>query len=311
MEIIEIPGYGELEKLSIAKQFLVPKELEENGLRDAKISFADEAILEIIRRRTMESGVRGLEREIARCARRIAREAVHGEYGISDEKPIGSFKKKIQKKNLEKLLGRRKYKTDVVYKEARVGVSYGLAWTETGGTMLPVETSSFDGSGECTMTGNLGDVMKESARIALSYLRSIGNRYALKGKAIGKTDFHIHVPEGAIPKDGPSAGITLAASLLSTLCLCPPRPGFAMTGELTLTGRILPIGGLKEKLLAAIRNGMEKVILPRDNEEDFSELDREIKDALKVYFVENAEEAFGILFDKKIYKKIPQKKKKS
>jgi ATP-dependent Lon protease len=303
MEIIEIPGYGELEKLSIAKQFLVPKELSENGLRDAAISFTDEAILEVIRHWTMESGVRGLEREIARCARRIAREAVQKEYGISDKKPIESFKKKLQKKDLEKLLGRKKYKNDVVYQEARTGVSYGLAWTETGGTILPVESTGFEGSGECVMTGNLGDVMKESARIALSYLRSISEKYAVKGPGIAKTDFHIHVPEGAIPKDGPSAGITVAASLLSTLCRTPPEPGIAMTGELTLTGRVLPIGGLKEKLLAAIRNGMEKVIIPRDNEEDFSDLDKEIKDALKVVFIENAEEAFTVLFDKRILKK--------
>jgi ATP-dependent Lon protease len=309
MEIIEIPGYGELEKLSIAKQFLVPKELAENGLKNAVISFSDEAILGLIRHWTMESGVRGLEREIARCTRRIAREAVRKEYGVSDRKPIGSFKKKVQKKDLEKLLGRRKYKNDVVYKEARIGVSYGLAWTETGGTMLPVESTGFGGSGECVMTGNLGDVMKESARIALSYLRSIAERYALKGKGIAKTDFHIHVPEGAIPKDGPSAGITVAASLLSTLCGVPPKPGIAMTGELTLTGRVLPIGGLKEKLLAAIRNGMEQVILPRDNEEDFAELDREIKDSLKVLFIENAEEAFHFLFNKKILKKARAKKK--
>ncbi|MDR0389830.1 MAG: endopeptidase La, partial [Spirochaetaceae bacterium] len=309
MEIIEIPGYGELEKLSIARQFLVPKELSENGLKDAAVSFSDETILEIIRHWTMESGVRGLEREIARCARRIAREAVRKDYGVSKEKPIDQFKKKVLKKDLEKLLGRRKYKNDVVYKEARVGVSYGLAWTETGGTILPVESTGFEGSGECVMTGNLGDVMKESARIALSYLRSILGGYAVKGAGIAKTDFHIHVPEGAIPKDGPSAGITLAASLLSTLCGIPPKPGIAMTGELTLTGRVLPVGGLKEKLLAAIRNGMEQVIVPRDNEEDFLELDREIKDALKIIFIENAEEAFNFLFDKKIRGKKPSRKK--
>ncbi|MDR1428969.1 MAG: endopeptidase La [Spirochaetaceae bacterium] len=308
MEIIEIPGYGELEKLSIARQFLVPKELSENGLEAAAISFTDEAILEIVRHWTMESGVRGLEREIARCARRIAREAVQKEYGIAHNKPIESFKKKIQKKDLEKLLGRKKYKNDVVYQEARTGVSYGLAWTETGGTVLPVESTGFGGSGECVMTGNLGDVMKESARIALSYLRSVSDKYAVKGPGIAKTDFHIHVPEGAIPKDGPSAGVTVAASLLSTLCAVPPKPGIAMTGELTLTGRILPIGGLKEKLLAAIRNGMTQVIIPKDNEEDFSELDSEIKDALKVLFIESAEEAFRILFDKRILKKNLKKR---
>ena len=300
MEIIEIPGYGENEKLTIAKEFLVPKELSENGLSRAKIAFKDEAILEIIRNWTMESGVRNLEREIARCIRRIAKEAINKEYGKKKEKPIETFKKIVRREDLEKLLGRRKYKNYVVFKEARIGVSYGLAWTETGGTMLPVETIDFNGSGESIITGNLGDVMKESARIALSYLRSVQNRYRFVVKDMGKTDFHIHVPEGAIPKDGPSAGITLAASLLSTLCHIPPRPGIAMTGELTLTGRILPIGGLKEKLLAAIRNGMEEVLLPLENKEDWEELNGDIKKALHAHFAENAGQAFEILFPKSI-----------
>jgi ATP-dependent Lon protease len=297
MEIIEVPGYGENEKLAIAKQFLVPKELEENSLNSAKITFKDDALLEIIRHWTMESGVRSLEREIARCIRRIAREAVKKDYGKDPAKPVSSFKKTIRQEDLEKLLGRRKYKNDVVFKEARIGVTYGLAWTEVGGTMLPVETIRFEGNGDLIMTGNLGDVMKESARIALSWLRGCKDRYNFLVEDVGKTDFHIHVPEGAIPKDGPSAGITLAASLLSTLCQIPPRPGIAMTGELTLTGRILPIGGLKEKLLAAIRNGMEQVLLPEDNRDDWEELDKEVRDAITVHFVENADEAFKILFD--------------
>ena len=308
MEIIEIPGYGENEKLAIAKEFLVPKELAENGLSRAKITFKDEAILDITRHWTMESGIRSLEREIARCVRRIAKEAVNKEYGKKEEKPIEEFRRKVRREDLEKLLGRRKYKNDVVYKEARIGVSYGLAWTETGGTMLPVETIRFDGSGESIITGNLGDVMKESARIALSYLRSVQEQYQFLVKDMGKTDFHIHVPEGAIPKDGPSAGITLAASLLSTLCQIPPKSGFAMTGELTLTGRLLPIGGLKEKLLAAIRNGMEEALLPAGNREDWEELNGDIKKALTVHFVENAGEAFGILFPMGVLKKIPGKK---
>jgi ATP-dependent Lon protease len=296
MEIIDIPGYGENEKLAIAKQFLVPKELRDNGLARASIIFKDETLRDIIRYWTMESGVRSLEREIARCARRIARRAVRNEYGTAPDKPISSFKKTVRPANLEKLLGRRKYKNDVVFKEARIGVCYGLAWTETGGTMLPVETIRFEGNGELIITGNLGDVMKESARIALSYLRSAEDRYGFMAGDVGKTDFHIHVPEGAIPKDGPSAGITLASSLLSTLCQTPPLGGIAMTGELTLTGRVLPIGGLKEKLLAAIRNGMEKVLLPKDNREDWEELDRDIRDAASVDFVENADEVFRLLF---------------
>jgi ATP-dependent Lon protease len=304
MEIIEIPGYGENEKLSIAKQFLVPKELMENGLSTAKIKFTDDAIKSIIRYWTMESGVRGLEREIARCIRRVARQAVAGGYGApvpgGEEKFVNAFRKTIKSDGLEKLLGRRKYKNDVMFREARIGVSCGLAWTETGGATLPVESARFEGNGEVLMTGNLGDVMKESARIALSYLRSIQHSYKYVVKNIGKTDFHIHVPEGAIPKDGPSAGLAIATSLLSTLCQKPPRPGIAMTGELTLTGRVLPIGGLKEKLLAAIRNGLEKVLLPADNRGEWDELDKDITDAINVEFVENALDAFAILFDKSI-----------
>jgi len=301
MEIIEVPGYGENEKLSIAKQFLVPKELRENGLSSAKITFRDDTIKNIIRYWTMESGVRNLERETARCIRRIARDAVNKSYG--KDKPVSEFNKIITPAILEKLLGKKKYKRDVVFREARIGVTYGLAWTETGGTILPVETIRYSGTGELVITGNLGDVMKESARIALSYLRSTGNKYNFLAKDLLKSDFHIHVPEGAIPKDGPSAGITLASSLLSTLCKVPPRTCIAMTGELTLTGRVLPIGGLKEKLLAAIRNGMEKVILPKDNEEDWNELDKDIRSSLIIEFAETASDVFNLLFDGRILKK--------
>ncbi|MCL2763837.1 MAG: endopeptidase La [Treponema sp.] len=301
MEIIEVPGYGENEKLSIAKQFLVPKELRDNGLSSANITFRDDTLKDIIRYWTMESGVRNLERETARCIRRIARDAVNKGYG--KEKPVSSFNKTIKPENLEKLLGRKKYKRDVVYREARVGVTYGLAWTEYGGTIMPVETIRYDGSGELLITGNLGDVMKESARIALSYLRSSAGNYNFDVKALAKSDFHIHVPEGAIPKDGPSAGITLASSLLSTLCKTPPLPCIAMTGELTLTGRILPIGGLKEKLLAAIRTGMEKAILPNDNKDNYNELDKDIRSSIKVEFAETAADVFKLLFDSAILKK--------
>jgi ATP-dependent Lon protease len=297
MEIIEVPGYGEHEKLAIAKRFLVPKSLRENGLANAKIIFKDDTIKGIIRHWTMESGVRNLERETARCVRRIARHAVNKGYG--SEKPVTSFKKTVTPEYLETLLGRKKYKRDVVYSEARTGVTYGLAWTETGGAIMPVETIRYNGSGELLITGNLGDVMKESARIALSYLRSVSSQYRFTVKDFNKSDFHIHVPEGAIPKDGPSAGITLASSLLSTLCKIPPKSGVAMTGELTLTGRILPIGGLKEKLLAAIRNGMEIALLPKDNEPDFSELDKDIREAIQVRFAETADEVFKFLFDRK------------
>jgi len=310
MEVIEIPGYGEKEKLAIAKQFLIPKELEENGLKAAKIRFEDEALLAIIRYWTMESGVRSLQREIARCARRLARKAIENGYtGVKDfeeitgeeKKLISSYKKTVKVEDLEKLLGRRKYKQDVVFKEERIGVAYGLAWTESGGAILPVETKSYEGNGEFVITGNLGDVMKESARIALSYLRSEENNFKFLVENIGKRDFHIHVPEGAIPKDGPSAGVTLAASLLSTLCGTAPHAGIAMTGELTLTGRVLPIGGIKEKVLAAIRNGMETVLLPEDNKDEWNELDKDIRSSIAVAFVGCAHDVFKRLFSESIF----------
>jgi ATP-dependent Lon protease len=231
----------------------------------------------------------------------VARSAVNKGYG--KDKAVSEFIKIITPSTLEKLLGKRKYKRDVVYREARTGVTYGLAWTETGGPIMPVETIRYSGSGELLITGNLGDVMKESARIALSYLRSTGNKYNFTAKDLLKSDFHIHVPEGAIPKDGPSAGVTLASSLLSTLCKVPPKPGIAMTGELTLTGRILPIGGLKEKILAAIRNGMETVLLPKDNTEDWNELDKDIRSCITAEFAETAADVFELLFDAKIIKK--------
>lgn len=299
MEVIEVPGYGELEKLRIAKDFLVPKELAENGLGDSRVSFKDDAILDVVRYWTMESGVRGLEREIARCVRRVAREAVLKGYG-TEEKPIARFRRAIGPRDLDKLLGRRTRRADVVY-EPRVGVVHGLAWTETGGTLLPVEAARFEGSGELILTGNLGDVMKESARAALSYLRGAAERYAFEGADVGKADFHVHVPEGAIPKDGPSAGVALAAALASTLSGVPPRPLVAMTGELTLTGRVLAIGGVKEKALAAVRNGMAEIVLPKANREEFEELGADVAGAVKARFVETVDEAFSAIFGEAVY----------
>ncbi|MDR2494814.1 MAG: endopeptidase La [Spirochaetaceae bacterium] len=295
MEVIEIQGYGELEKRAIAQTFLVPKSLRENGLGAAAVSFTDAAILAIVRHWTMESGVRGLEREIARCVRRTAQDAVKENYGQDTGKPLAAFARTVEEADLEKLLGKRKYKRETVGQESRVGVAYGLAWTEAGGTMLIIETIAFTGSGDPVITGNLGDVMKESARIALSYLKSAGERYGVS-LALEGLNIHIHVPEGAIPKDGPSAGAAIAASLLSTMRQTPPKAGVAMTGELTLTGRILPVGGLKEKLLAAIRNNMERVILPKANTEDWDALSTDIKDSLSIDFVDTADQAFSLLF---------------
>lgn len=314
MEILEIPGYGENEKLSIAQEFLIPKEISENGFYSDSIKFQDEAVREIIRHWTMESGVRSLEREIARCIRRIAKNAVQEEFGEDPEKPVITFNRVVEKSDLEKLLGKHKYKKDVFFSTAKVGVSYGLAWTESGGIMLPVESIIFDGSGELIITGNLGDVMKESARIALSYLRSVRDKYNFiipsEDADVSKLNFHIHVPEGAIPKDGPSAGVALASSMLSTLCQIAPKPNISMTGELTLTGRVLPIGGLKEKLLAAIRNEMDLVLLPFANKEDWEELDEDIRSAIQISFLENAEDAFNLIFGDKILRKSAGRRRK-
>jgi len=338
MEIIEVPGYGENEKLAIAKQFLVPKELRENGLSKARVRFSDEALLDIIRYWTMESGVRGLEREIARCARRIARKALASGYGAAGggakgragragkagasgsgagggaapaARPISAFSKTVKSAGLERLLGRRRYKSDVVFREPKIGVTCGLAWTESGGVVFPVESAVSAGRGEIVITGNLGDVMRESVRIALSYLRGAQGLYRVREWGESETDFHIHVPEGAIPKDGPSAGVAIAASLLSTLCEAAPLPGIAMTGELTLTGRVLPIGGLKEKLLAAIRAGMEKALLPEGNRDEWEELDRDIRGSIAAEFVGSAAEAFALAFDGGILRSPPRAKAKA
>ena len=283
LEIIEIPGYSDGEKLAIAKKFLLPKALIENALALSNITFSDSAILSVIRNRTMESGVRSLERELNRAVRRLARAAVEKGFGKTGKAPG--------------LLGAPKYRKDALYSEARAGVANGLAWTETGGTMLAIESLVYPGKGELIITGNIGDVMKESARLALSYLRSVKDRYGLGAVDFAGLDYHIHVPEGAIPKDGPSAGITLAVSLLSTLTGKPPRSGVTMTGELTLTGRVLPIGGVKEKTLAAIRGQMNAVILPEGNLEDWKELDPAIRAALAPSFVRDAREAFAAVFE--------------
>jgi ATP-dependent Lon protease len=296
LEVIEIPGYSDREKLAIAKKFLLPKALLENALAEADIGFSDNAILAIIRERTMESGVRSLERELNRAVRRLARDAVKQGRGQTGGEPVSGYRAFVSEKRLEKLLGAARFQKDLLYREARTGVANGLAWTETGGTMLAIESLVYPGKGDLIITGNIGDVMKESARIALSYLRGVKDRYAIAIENFSTLDYHFHVPEGAIPKDGPSAGITLAISLLSTLTQKPPRPLVAMTGELTLTGRVLPIGGLKEKLLAAIRGGMTGVIIPGGNREDWKELDAEIKNALVPRFVHNAEEAFAVAF---------------
>jgi ATP-dependent Lon protease len=318
MEIIEVPGYTEYEKIKIASQFIIPKQLEENGLAGARIRFQQGAIKSIIQGHTMESGVRNLEREIASVIRKVAREAVRkgfkptehpdadsaegegegagqgaGQEIVVDTEAFGAT---ITEKKIEKYLGKKKFQDDLVYRDNKPGLSHGLAWTETGGTLLPIEVAILEGMGDLILTGNLGDVMKESARTALSFIRAHYRRFNLNADFQKGVDIHIHVPEGAIPKDGPSAGITIAAALLSAFTGTPVAPGFAMTGEITLTGRLLAIGGIKEKVLAAHRNKMLKVLMPEANKKDMDELPREVKSQIEFVFADSALDALLQLF---------------
>jgi len=297
MEVIEIPGYSEFEKLEIAKKFIVPKQLAENGLAGADAKFKDEAILEIIRHYTMESGVRNLEREIARVVRKLAQEAVSKDLARNIEE-LASWKPSVTQKKISELLGKRRREDDVVFKDSRSGVAYGLAWTEAGGTILPVEALVFEGAEGLILTGNLGDVMKESARAALSFIRSKAKDFGLGEDDFHKKTVHIHVPEGAIPKDGPSAGVTLVASLLSAFLRESLLPGIAMTGEITLTGKVLPVGGVKEKILAAHRGKIGKVLLPEGNRKDLDDVPPEVMADTEFIFASTASEAIDCLFAK-------------
>ncbi len=275
MEIIELSGYTEDEKLGIAKQFLIPKQKSENGLSDTGLDFVDEAVLEITRRYTREAGVRELERQIGNIMRKMAWRKVAGEKTL--ESPIGAA-------DLHELLGVERYRYGVSDKENKVGLSTGLAWTETGGDILFIETTVTKGTGKLTLTGQMGDVMKESAQAAYTYVRSRAKELGIDPSFYESTDVHIHVPEGAIPKDGPSAGIAMATSLASALSNRPVRADLAMTGEITLRGRVLPIGGLKEKSLAALRAGIKTVIIPADNHKDLENIPAKVKE--QVLFIE-------------------------
>jgi ATP-dependent Lon protease len=295
MEVIEIPGYSEFEKLEIAKKFIIPKQLAENGLAGAEVKVRDAAVLEIIRHYTMESGVRNLEREIARVVRKLAKEAV--KKGLaSDAEGLRAWTPTVNEKKVAELLGKRLREDDVVFKDVRAGVAYGLAWTEAGGTILPVESLVFEGTEGLILTGNLGDVMKESARAALSFIRYKASDFGLGEDDFHKKTVHVHVPEGAIPKDGPSAGVTLVASLLSALLEAPLRAGIAMTGEITLTGKVLPVGGVKEKILAAHRGKIGTVILPEGNRKDLDDVPSEVMADTKFIFASTAAEVLSALF---------------
>ncbi|MCX7982257.1 MAG: endopeptidase La [Syntrophales bacterium] len=286
MEVIRIAGYTEPEKLNIAKKFLVAKEMEANGLSKEQIIFTDGAILTIIRQYTREAGVRNLEREIASICRKVARSIVAE--GMK-KGPI-----KITSKNVPKYLGVPKYRHGEVEGKDQIGLTTGLAWTEVGGELLAVEASIMKGTGKLVLTGKLGDVMQESAQAALTYVRARAESFGLAPNFYQETDIHIHVPEGAIPKDGPSAGIAMATSIVSALTKKKVRGDVAMTGEITLRGRVLPIGGVKEKLLAAHRGNIKTVIIPKDNEKDLAEVPSNIIKALNIVFVEHMDEVLKV-----------------
>jgi ATP-dependent Lon protease len=282
MEIIQIPGYIESEKLEIAKAHLVDKVTGENGLTADDMRFTEGAILEVIRHYTRESGVRGLERELASIARKVAREKVSTDDGF---KPV-----KVTPKLVRKYLGVQKHRFGQTETENRIGVTTGLAYTEVGGELLQTEVAVTPGKGKLQITGRLGEVMQESANAAMSYIRSRARQLGLTSDFHTRIDVHIHVPEGGTPKDGPSAGITLATTIASALTRIPVRSNVAMTGEITLRGRVLPIGGLKEKLIAAHRGGVDTVIVPQENEKDLKELPTVIKKNLKIITVEHIDD---------------------
>jgi ATP-dependent Lon protease len=284
MEILRLVGYTELEKLEIAKQYLVKKQLESTGLTGEQINFTDDALREIIRAYTREAGVRNLEREIGNVCRKVARKVV------GNDKHTES----VTLESLSTLLGVAKYRDSQVQERSEIGLVTGLAWTEMGGSILQTEVQVLDGKGKMTATGQLGDVMQESAQAALTYIRSRSHHLGLPRDFYRNVDIHVHVPEGAIPKDGPSAGITLATALASALTKIEVRRDIAMTGEITLRGKVLPIGGLKEKLLAAHRAGIREAILPADNKKDLADLPDLIKNEMKLNWVEQMDEVLEI-----------------
>jgi ATP-dependent Lon protease len=285
MEIIQISGYTEEDKLRIADGYLIPKQLEQNGFKKGDIQLTDGAIFEIIRRYTREAGVRSLERIIASLCRKIARERL--------KKKLKGKKYQVSAQSVAKYLGTPKYRYGLAEETDEIGLATGLAWTEVGGELLQIEATLMTGSGKLIITGKLGDVMQESAQAALSYVRSRAKVLGLEEDFYQKLDIHVHVPEGAIPKDGPSAGITMATSLVSALIKTPVKHHLAMTGEITLRGRVLPIGGLTEKLLAAKRGNITHVLVPKDNERDLNDVPAKIRKSLKIDLVNHMDEVLG------------------
>ncbi len=292
MEVIRLAGYTEDEKINIANKYLLPKQIKDNGVKENEMKIGNDIIKEIIRSYTKESGVRNLEREISKVARKVVKKVVSGE-----EKEVN-----IETKNLPDFLGVPKYKFGELETENRVGIVTGLAWTEYGGEILKVETVTMPGKGRMQITGKLGDVMQESVKAAKSFVRSKCLEYGIIPPLFEKKDFHIHVPEGATPKDGPSAGIAMVTSIVSSITTIPVRKDVAMTGEVTLTGQVLPIGGLKEKLLAAHRAGIKEVLIPKENEKDLVDMPKKILDEIKITPVEYADEVLKIALTKELKK---------
>ncbi len=289
MEVLRLHGYTELEKLEIAKQYLVKKQREATGLTDSNIEFPDEGLKAIIRSYTREAGVRNLEREIGNICRKAVRRVV--KEGEKHQKEL------VTADRIQDYLGAQKFRDSVLQEKSEIGLVTGLAWTEVGGSILQTEVQVLDGKGKLTTTGQLGDVMQESAQAAMSYVRSRAKHLGLPKDFYRNVDIHVHVPEGAIPKDGPSAGITLATALTSALTLIPVRRDIAMTGEVTLRGKVLAIGGLKEKLLAAHRAGIREAVMPKDNEKDFDELPQLIKDEMKLHFVSEMDDVLHLALE--------------
>lgn len=305
MELIEVGSYTANEKFHIAKEHLVSKEFAKNGITDAQLSISDGALKNIIEHYTREAGVRGLERQIGTICRKTAKQILERRAKNQEESLI-----KVTSQNLEKFLGKAKYHFDMANERDDVGIVRGLAWTSVGGDTLQIEVNIMPGKGNIELTGQLGDVMKESAMTGISYIRSIASEYGISENYFEKHDFHIHIPEGAVPKDGPSAGITMATAVLSAITDTPVRCKVAMTGEITLRGRVLPIGGLKEKLLAAKTAGITKVLVPKENEKDVEEISKEIKSGMEIVFVERMEEVIDNAFAAKIKKQGAGKRKR-
>jgi len=292
MEVIRLSGYTELEKQEIARRFLVRKQMEQTGLSPKEIEFTDDGINGLVQYYTREAGVRNLEREVGNVCRKVARKFVDNDSKKSSSPVI------IDTNMLVELLGPLKYRDLQASKKNEIGAATGLAWTEVGGQILTIEATLMDGKGKLTITGKLGDVMQESAQAAMSYVRSRAHQLGLPRDFYRNLDIHLHIPEGAIPKDGPSAGITMATTICSALTSIPVRGDIAMTGEITLRGKVLPIGGLKEKLLAAHRHGINEAIMPKDNEKDLPDIPETLRNVMKLHFVESMDEVLRIALER-------------